>query len=150
MFYFCCSLTCLVFTLGFMGGKKFIWLLSLIMYCSHASAISVHIPASFPSLLFFPAHPRPKLLCVLLNPLTHLVWSPRASHMFASQVWHSKSYNSTSAQTHCLSLLTHSSFPWHNAVTFTSYLIPPWHHPHSPETLYFLNSVHPVGLVCNA
>lgn len=133
MFYFCCSLTCLVFTLGFMGGKKFIQLLSLIMYCSHASAISAHIPVSFSSLLLLPAHPRPKLLCVLLNPLLHLVLSLRAQPHVCKSVWHSETYNSTSAQAHCLFLLTCSSFPWHNAVTFTSYLIPLWHHPHSPQ-----------------
>lgn len=88
MFYFCCSLTCLVFTLGFMGGKKFIRLLSLIICCSHASAISVHIAVSFPSLLLLPAHPK-VALCAAGHTYASCM-KPQGQPRVCKSVWHSK------------------------------------------------------------
>lgn len=147
MFYFCCSLTCLVFTLGFMGGKKFIQLLSLIM------SVRVPVPALFtclfPFLHCFPScTSHSKVALCAAGPIYAPCMKPRGQAHVCKSVWHSKTYHSTSAHAHCLSLLTHSSFPWHYAVTFTSNLTPVASS--SLSTTQFLNSLCAVGLVCNA
>lgn len=108
------------------------------------SSHTVHVPVpsllasvSFSSLLFLFAHLKTKFLHILLNPLIYLLRKALGQPRLPCLALQLNA--SSSKPPHCLSLLTHLSFPWHGAVTFSPDLIPLWHHPHPPPfSVYIL------------
>lgn len=84
--------------------------------CSHARLLSF---TASPSCTL-----QTKVALCAAGPTYAPCMKPQGQPCVCKSVWHSKTYHSSSAHAHCLSLLTHSSLPWHNAVTFTSCLTP--------------------------